>query len=410
MQVRQITRRKLCVGRFSATSFLTYRCRANTLAAGLTRKYKNAFSITCPAIIDSRVVSTTDAAYQSRLRHVIAYGMSARGIWFPRYIYLYWLTKSLELCDHLGDGIHKLRDGRIWQYIPDFDWRLVRENMGSSSLYDHLEPRIADDAKDQGEDGMPSLVDIVCRTLDIKVEDVSLEVPLTTYGLDSLSAASLSFALRPLLSISQLQLLADLTIKDIQAKVDDVMDARSSFGRPSSEAVDKLAEDTGNAAQTRLMEVMLAQLSKGLLPWPTSTPARRSVPKGAIVVTGTTGSLGAHVLADLLASSSYNKVYALVRPSSDSAPAAERQRAAFTARGLDKSLLSSSRLAVITSILEKPFLGLSSKMYEEVSVSHSTMPVIFSESLSRSELPSPISSILVSRSCRRRRRLRSTIF
>lgn len=140
------------------------------------------------------------------------------------------MTRSLELCDHLGDGIHKLRDGRIWQYVPDFDWRLVRENMGSSSLYDHLVPDV-DVVEDQNGDGKPSLVQIVCHTLDIKVEDVSVDVPLTTYGLDSLSAASLSFALRPLVSISQLQLLADLTIKDIQARIDDIVDTQPSSGQ-----------------------------------------------------------------------------------------------------------------------------------------------------------------------------------
>ena len=99
--------------------------------------------------------------------------------------------------------------------------------MGSSSLYDHLVPDV-DVVEDQNGDGKPSLVQIVCHTLDIKVEDVSMDVPLTTYGLDSLSAASLSFALRPLVSISQLQLLADLTIKDIQARIDDIVDTQPS--------------------------------------------------------------------------------------------------------------------------------------------------------------------------------------
>ncbi len=268
--------------------------------------------------------------------------------------------------------------------------------MGSSSLYDHLVPDVADVVEDQGGDGKPSLVQIVCHTLDMKVEDVSVDVPLTTYGLDSLSAASLSFALRSLVSISQLQLLADLTIKDIQAKIDDAMDAQLSSGEPSSELMVKPAEDTDNAGKTHEMEGMLARLSAGLSPWSSSLPARRTVPKGAIVVTGTTGSLGAHVLARLLQSSGYSKIYALVRPSPDGTPATRYQMAAFTARGLDTSLLSSPRLVIVTSVLEEPSLGLSSKLYEDVSISYSVSLMVFPESLDRSELPSPISSILVS--------------
>ena len=97
--------------------------------------------------------------------------------------------------------------------------------MGSSHLYDHLVPDADESAMGEDGDGKVSLVQIVCRTLDIKAEDVSEDVPLTSYGLDSLSAASLSFALRPLLSISQLQLLADLTIKDLRAKIEDATDA-----------------------------------------------------------------------------------------------------------------------------------------------------------------------------------------
>ncbi|KAI1785117.1 hypothetical protein LXA43DRAFT_1100677 [Ganoderma leucocontextum] len=96
--------------------------------------------------------------------------------------------------------------GRPWQYIPDFNWRAVRENMGPSKLYDHLVPQDTSEGGGAQQDasGSQSLVQIVCRVLDLKVEDVSAEVPLTAYGLDSLSAASLSYSLRPLLAVLQI--------------------------------------------------------------------------------------------------------------------------------------------------------------------------------------------------------------
>ena len=71
---------------------------------------------------------------------------------------------SAELCQYLGDGIRKLREGPVWQYIPDFDWRQVKDNMGPSQLYDHLvqhdEEELAENASDK-----PSLMQIVCKVL-----------------------------------------------------------------------------------------------------------------------------------------------------------------------------------------------------------------------------------------------------
>ena len=119
----------------------------------------------------------------------------------------------------------KLRGGDTggWQYVPDFDWAAVQENMGPSTLYSYLVPSNATLTKTEtSENPHVSLLQTVCRVLALKAEDVSVEVPLTSYGLDSLSAAALSFALRPLLAVSQVQLLADLAIKDLQDRMGHV--------------------------------------------------------------------------------------------------------------------------------------------------------------------------------------------
>ena len=135
------------------------------------------------------------------------------------YLVLTVLSPS-GLCDYLGDGIKKLRDGRVWQYVPDLDWRAVRDSLGPSTAYDHLVPKDAEDTNEAEQEHHDTVAQVVCRVLDLKESEVSVDVPLTTYGLDSLSAVALSYALRPILPISQLQLLADVTIKDIQAKAD----------------------------------------------------------------------------------------------------------------------------------------------------------------------------------------------
>ena len=124
-----------------------------------------------------------------------------------------------ELCDCIGDGLSRLRGGdatRVVQYIPDLDWRAVRDSLGPSKLYDHLLPDDASAQKQNSEDAEQSISQIVCTALELKEEDISEDVPLTSYGLDSLSAAALSFVLRPLVAVSQVQLLADLSIADLK--------------------------------------------------------------------------------------------------------------------------------------------------------------------------------------------------
>ncbi len=125
----------------------------------------------------------------------------------------------LELCDYLADGIKKLQDGGVSQYIPNLDWTAVRDSLGASRAFEDLVPQDADDGREAEETHTVSVAQIVCRVLDLKESEISFNVPLTTYGLDSLSAVALSFALRPILSISQLQLLADMSISDIEKKV-----------------------------------------------------------------------------------------------------------------------------------------------------------------------------------------------
>lgn len=52
---------------------------ANTALTGLTRKYSNAFTIVAPIISDSRILVLSDSSYNSRVRHMTSWAMSARG-------------------------------------------------------------------------------------------------------------------------------------------------------------------------------------------------------------------------------------------------------------------------------------------------------------------------------------------
>ena len=133
---------------------------------------------------------------------------------------LEFLTSDTELCRYIGDGILKLRDHPIWQYIPNLDWPTVRRDMGPYLLYDHLALERSGNPEEspEGEKSV-SLLEIVGSTLRIPLGDMDPNVPLTSYGLDSLSARSLSLALQPIVSVTQLQLLADLSISDIERRI-----------------------------------------------------------------------------------------------------------------------------------------------------------------------------------------------
>jgi thioesterase domain-containing protein/aryl carrier-like protein len=122
------------------------------------------------------------------------------------------LKTCAELCACIDDAIRILAQGPLSLYVPNFNWNTVSRTMGLSSVFEHL---VAADDQTISEKGGQSIEDIVLQHLDLDRGDFSPDVPLTAYGLDSLSAMRLAGALRSFVNISQLQLL-DCTLKDIQ--------------------------------------------------------------------------------------------------------------------------------------------------------------------------------------------------
>ncbi|KAJ8503287.1 hypothetical protein ONZ45_g10992 [Pleurotus djamor] len=85
------------------------------------------------------------------------------------------------------------------------------------------------------------------------------------------------------------------------------------------------------------------------------------------LVTGTTGSLGASLLADILKASSTSKVFALNRPGRGTSTLVERQTTALKTIGLDPSdVMSSSRLVLVEADMADANAGLTSVLGEEV--------------------------------------------
>ena len=82
----------------------------------------------------------------------------------------------------------------------------------------------------------------------------------------------------------------------------------------------------------------------------------------SVLVTGTTGGLGANILRHLLEDPSVEIVYAFNRPSSN----IDAQRETFDRYGLDVALLRSPKMKFVCGDLTQPFFGLDESLFKEV--------------------------------------------
>jgi len=85
-----------------------------------------------------------------------------------------------------------------------------------------------------------------------------------------------------------------------------------------------------------------------------------------VLITGTTGSVGASTLAELLESPKVEKVYALNRFHRKGLPLIIRQKLAFISQGLRGNLIHSEKLVILEGDLARPCLGLEESIRQEV--------------------------------------------
>ncbi|KAJ7153103.1 putative aminoadipate reductase [Mycena crocata] len=113
---------------------------------------------------------------------------------------------------------------------------------------------------------------------------------------------------------------------------------------------------------------MVEKYSSGLAKPVSSTRLTRD---GLMVVllTGSTGNLGSHILALLLKNPRVAKVYVLNRPSPASTGLIQRHKTTFEDRGLNSMLLASPKLAFVEGHVTEGNLGLASDVYDEIRTS-----------------------------------------
>ncbi|THU98749.1 acetyl-CoA synthetase-like protein [Dendrothele bispora CBS 962.96] len=117
-----------------------------------------------------------------------------------------------------------------------------------------------------------------------------------------------------------------------------------------------------------IMETMVSKYSNGL---PSLNIQQRS--NRVMLITGTTGALGCHILATLLADAEVSRIYAFNRKRESFTPL-ERQIQAFNEREIDTEQLRTcgSKLVLLDADLTRDGFGIDSKIYGDIlnSVTH----------------------------------------
>jgi thioester reductase-like protein len=260
----------------------------------------------------------------------------------------------------IKDGLQHLAAGtKCSLYIPHLRWAAVERDMGLPSTCAHLHSQEPSDSSERTRNGSGTnghdsseLLKQVVDLLDIAMADFSPELPFSAYGLDSLGATRISQVVRPYASVSQMQLLGGLSWKHLEERIKEQSIGEDSVLKRSP--IDDVLE-------------VVAQYSKEFAPHTGTDPLPSH---DVVLVTGTTGTIGSNVLAQLVVDPKVGKVYALNREGST--PSDVRQRIALRDRGLDPSVVDSPKVVFLEGTVSQPRLGLVDELCEELrkSVTH----------------------------------------
>lgn len=139
--------------------------------------------------------------------------------------------------------------------------------------------------------------------------------------------------------------------------------AVSALGLGTSK--DEGSSNISLSARTDAMRAMVARYS-GDFPAHQAGSGRPKASGDVVLVTGTTGSLGCHLLSRLASDPEVGRVYAFNRASRDLKAVGERQRLALIDRGLDAGVLESKKVVVLEGDLTAVNFGLAETTYKEV--------------------------------------------
>lgn len=141
-----------------------------------------------------------------------------------------------------------------------------------------------------------------------------------------------------------------------------------------------VAAESVSHARVQAIEDMIRKYSLPEPAPPASSDTAHASRAPVVILTGSTGHLGAHILQQLLRNPRVERVYALNRVSPAGGRAiASRHADRFRDLGLDEQLLLSATLVHIETDTAAARLGLSDVLYEEVRTSRSVACIIVDE-------------------------------
>ncbi|KAF7305562.1 PKS-PP domain-containing protein [Mycena chlorophos] len=124
------------------------------------------------------------------------------------------------------------------------------------------------------------------------------------------------------------------------------------------------ADTDGDTSRKHAIEEMIKVYSAGLDAELTPKGTSTSVDGAVVMLTGSTGGLGSHILDLLLRDDKIAKVYAFNRPNTK--PMMDRQKTTFQDRGLDVEALASSKVIFLEGDSTQSDLGLSDEVLVEL--------------------------------------------
>ncbi|KAI1207713.1 uncharacterized protein F4807DRAFT_469221 [Annulohypoxylon truncatum] len=231
------------------------------------------------------------------------------------------------------------------------------------------------------QDLTPFLREVCSQSLldNDEVSTINVDESLFTFGLDSLSAfvllARLKAALRKygveeqkLQLVNNKLLYTSPTIRQLAETLSKVL----AMSEHSSGAVEHNIDDL----TIHLLEKYDAEL-KGFVKHKVVQIGESNNNPKVVVLTGSTGSLGSHILSSLLARSDVKKVFCLNRNGDT-----RKQSASLKSQGLPSSLVDDERVVILQARLAEPKLGLSKEDYnsllrETTTIIHNAFPVNF---------------------------------
>lgn len=148
-----------------------------------------------------------------------------------------------------------------------------------------------------------------------------------------------------------------------------------------------MSDDAGDesARPSAKIDDMIKKYSSGLPVNIAQKKTRRSIIGPVIVLlTGSTGGLGSHMLASMVTNPQFKKIYAFNRPSLKMASIYDRHNTMFKKHGLDARLIDDQKIVYLCGDATKANLGISAHMYGEVRTDNTFSKIQFNLLLSSS--------------------------